>query len=86
MPTRRTLLISGASTIITALLSPRAKAASQNRGIADALLKRLEPCVQTLHAREMTLRVARLALEDTLPTGTRSYDIMKINLELLRWN
>ena len=27
MPTRRTLLISGASTIITSLLSPRAKAA-----------------------------------------------------------
>ena len=29
MPTRRTLLISGASTIITALLSPRAMAAQR---------------------------------------------------------
>ena len=58
MPTRRTLLISGASTIITALLSPRAMAAQRRliegaRGRFDVILLDTAPILTTNDAAEL---------------------------------
>ena len=55
-----------------------------NKKVADVLRKRMEPCVQNLQSREMSLRVARIALRNLLPKNEESYDIMKLDLELLK--